>query len=103
VATLAEIAVCLADYAAGATMRQLAAALTADGIPTPTGKRSHWDPAVIRAILWSSMYWGAPVTLKSRAEKFPRDQRARYSKKSRTVLRPQEEQTALPLLSRRRL
>jgi len=84
------------DYAAGSTMRKLAAVLTADGIPTPTGKRAHWDPAVIRALLWSSIYWGVPVTSKSRAEKVPLDQRPQYSRKSRTVMRQLEEQTALP-------
>jgi site-specific DNA recombinase len=84
------------DYAAGMTLRKPAAALTADGIPTPTGKRAHWDPEVVRSLLRTSLYWGAPVTRKSRAEKIPLDQRAHYAGKSRTVMLPQEEQTALP-------
>jgi len=84
------------DYARGMTLRELAAALTAAGIPTATGKRAQWDAGVIRWILRTSLYWGAPVTLKSRAEKVPLDQRAHYRSKSRTVMLPQEEQTALP-------
>jgi hypothetical protein len=46
--------------------------------------------------LHSSIYWGEPVTLKSRSEKVPLDQRAHYSRKSRVVLLAKEEQTALP-------
>jgi len=84
------------DYAAGATLRELAAALTADGVPTPTRKRAIWDGGVIRALLRTSLYWGAPTTLKSRSEKVPLDQRSHYRSKSRTVMLPQEEQTALP-------
>ena len=44
------------DYASGMTLRQLAAALTADGVPTPTGKTPIWDPSVIRNLLSTSLY-----------------------------------------------
>jgi len=84
------------DYARGMTLRELAAALTADGVPTPTRKRATWSAGAIRTLLRTSLYWGAPKTRKSRAEKVPLDQRAHYRSKSRTVMLPQEEQTALP-------
>jgi site-specific DNA recombinase len=83
------------DYAAGMTLRALAAALTADGIPTSTGKHI-WDPTVVRQILQSSIYWGMPTTLKYRSERVSPDQRAFYKKKSRVVVLSKEEQTPLP-------
>ncbi len=45
-----------ADYTCGMTLRELAAALTADGIPTATGKRATWDPGVIRNLLRTPLY-----------------------------------------------
>jgi site-specific DNA recombinase len=84
------------DYAAGMTLRQLAAALTADCIPTPTGKRPNWNPVVIAYLLRASLYWGEPVTLKTRTEAVPPDRRAFYRGKSRTVVLPQEERAKLP-------
>ena len=79
------------NYAAGMTLRQLAATLTAEGVPTPTGKRPNWNPVVIAYLLRASLYWGEPVTLKTRSEAVPLDQRAFYRGKSRAVVLPQEE------------
>jgi site-specific DNA recombinase len=84
------------DYAAGMTLRELAAALTADGIPTATGKRATWDPIVVRNLLHTSLYWGAPTTLKTRSERVPLDRRAQYRSKSVARVLPIDEQTALP-------
>jgi site-specific DNA recombinase len=83
------------DYAAGMTLRQLAATLTADGIPTPTGKRPNWNPVVIAYLLRASLYWGEPVALKTRSETVPLDQRAFYRGKSRAVVLPQVERAKL--------
>lgn len=33
------------------TSRQIALELTSDGVPTPTGKASYWDPSSVRVIL----------------------------------------------------
>jgi hypothetical protein len=85
-----------ADYARGMKLRELAAALTADGIPTPSGKRATWDPGVIRNLLWTSLYWGAPTTGKTRSERVPLDRRAQYRAKSVARVLPREQQTALP-------
>ncbi|HKB48169.1 MAG TPA: recombinase family protein [Ktedonobacterales bacterium] len=84
------------DYAAGMTLRELAAALTADGIPTATGKRATWDPGVVRALLRTSLYWGAPTTGKTRSERVPLDRRAQYRGKSVARVLPIAERTALP-------
>ncbi len=85
------------DYAAGGmTLRELAATLTADGIPTPTGKRATWDPGVVRTLLRTTLYWGAPTTGKTRSERVPLDRRAQYRGKSVARVLPIAEQTALP-------
>lgn len=86
-----------ADYAGGMSLRQLAGALMTDNIPTATtrGKRV-WDPAVIRLILTTSLYWGEPVTLKWRLEPVPLNLRNQYSKKSKVVRRDLDEQIRLP-------
>jgi site-specific DNA recombinase len=85
-----------ADYARGMTLRELAAALTADGVPTATSKRATWDPGVVRNLLRTSLYWGAPTTGKTRSERVPLDRRAQYRGKSVARVLPREEQTALP-------
>ena len=41
----------------GASIRGIAAMLTADGIPTPRGA-SAWDPVVVRNMLRNSAYAG---------------------------------------------
>jgi site-specific DNA recombinase len=84
------------DYASGMTLRELAAALTADGVPTATGKRATWDPVVVRNLLRTSLYWGLPTTLKTRSERIPLDRRSHYRHKSVAVQLSREEHTTLP-------
>ena len=84
------------NYAGGMTLRAIAAALTAEGIPTATGRRATWDPTVTRQMLQNSIYWGMPTTLKWRSENVPPELRAFYAHKSRAIRLPQEEQTPLP-------
>ncbi len=84
------------DYAGGMTLRELAATLTADGVPTATGRTTIWDPAVVRNLLKTSLYWGEPVTLKTRSERIPPDQRAFYRNKRRVVARDSDDQIKLP-------
>jgi site-specific DNA recombinase len=95
-ATAPSVVRIFADYAAGTTLRMLAAALTAEGVPTPTGKRATWDPGVLRNLLRTSLYWGAPTTLKTRSERVPLDRRAHYRGKSVARVLPIDEQTTLP-------
>ena len=40
------------------THRQIALQLTAEGVPTPTGKVSYWDPSSVGVILQSEAYLG---------------------------------------------
>ena len=40
------------------THRQIAVQLTAEGVPTPTGKASYWDPSSVGVILQSEAYLG---------------------------------------------
>jgi DNA invertase Pin-like site-specific DNA recombinase len=40
------------------THRQIAVQLTAEGVPTPTGKTSYWDPSSVGVILQSEAYLG---------------------------------------------
>jgi len=84
------------DYARGMTLRELAASLTAEGIPTPTGKQPAWRSGVIRQLLKTSLYWGVPMTGKTRTERVPLSSRAHYANKSVARLLPTSEQVALP-------
>jgi len=84
------------DYAHGKTLREIAAALTAEGIPTPTRQNPIWGGGVIRYLLRQSIYWGAPMTGKTRTEPVPLDVRDQYARKSVARLLPVDEQTALP-------
>jgi site-specific DNA recombinase len=84
------------DYAHGATLREMAGALTAEGVPTPKGRNPVWKSGTVRTILRNSIYWGAPRTGKTRTERVPLDQRANYTRKSVARELPISEQVALP-------
>jgi site-specific DNA recombinase len=84
------------DYAAGQTLREIAAALTAEGVPTPKNRNPVWRSGAIRSILRNSIYWGAPRTGKTRTERVPLDQRAHYTRKSVARELPVSAQVALP-------
>ncbi len=79
---------------AGVSLRRIAAGLTADGIPTPTG-RVVWDANTVRWILWHPTYWGEPAALRWQSEEVPKAVRDQYKHKSRQVRRPAEQQIAL--------
>jgi hypothetical protein len=82
------------DYHAGASLRGLAASLTADAIPTPTGGTT-WDANTVRWILWHPTYWGEPAALRWQSEPVPKAVRDQYKHQSRQVRRPAEQQIAL--------
>jgi site-specific DNA recombinase len=53
------------DVSAGRTLRQIAAALTAGSIPTPTGKgKPRWNHQSVKWILQSPTYTGEPVAFR---------------------------------------
>jgi site-specific DNA recombinase len=81
---------------AGRTLRAIAAGLTADGIPTPSGRSTHWDPSVVRYLLNNPLYWGKPVALRLQLVPVAPSVRRHYARKSRLVTRPVEEQVPLP-------
>lgn len=92
------------DAAAGQTLRSIAAALTAEGIPTPAtyaGNKNGaaaWDHVVVRQILKHPTYWGKPRAFVSKAVHLTPQERMRGGYKHRTIraLRPDEERVELP-------
>lgn len=83
------------DYAHGATLREIAAALTAEGVPTPKNRNPVWKAGAVRVILRNSIYWGVPMTGKTRTERVPLEQRANYTRKSVARELPESEQVTL--------
>jgi site-specific DNA recombinase len=81
---------------AGKTLRGIAAQLTAEGVPTPTGKHAAWDANTIRWILWHPTYWGQPAALRYQEVAVEKHMRQFYAHKSRSVARPADEQIPLP-------
>jgi hypothetical protein len=71
------------DDVAGQTLRQIGAALTAEGVPTPSGRHPIWRGGVVRLLLLKSLFWGQPTTLKTQTEKAPLEQRATRASQSR--------------------
>lgn len=84
------------EYASGASLRGIAARLTAEGIPTPSGKRSIWDPTSVRWILVHPGYWGQHEALRSQRVAVEKAVRARYAEKTRRVWRTVGERILLP-------
>jgi site-specific DNA recombinase len=79
----------------GHTQRAIAADLTADGIPTPTGKQG-WDQNTIHLILTNPLYWGQGRALRRKLVLNPPSVRSQYRHKSREIWRPVEDQVPLP-------
>jgi site-specific DNA recombinase len=84
------------DAATGATIRGIAAALTAEGIPTPTGKHGRWDPTTIHHLLAHPTYHGHATALRYKLVPVPKHLRAFYATKHRSVKRPESEAVQLP-------
>jgi site-specific DNA recombinase len=72
---------------AGKTLRAIALGLTADGIPTPTG-RQGWTHPTVRWFLWQPVYTGQPRAFRQKI--------VREKGKKSMVTRPEEEQIVLP-------
>jgi DNA invertase Pin-like site-specific DNA recombinase len=92
------------DAATGQTLRAIAAALTAEGFPTPAtyaGARNGaraWDPTVVRQILVHPTYWGQPRAFVTKAIHVTPQERTRGGYKHRTIrtTRPGDEHVSLP-------
>jgi site-specific DNA recombinase len=84
----------LAD--AGGTLRGIAADLSRDGIPTPTGRHQAWDLTTVARFLRDPLYCGHPLTLRRKSVPVDKSVRHLYARRFREVPRPREEQIALP-------
>lgn len=74
---------------AGATLRSIATALTAEAIPTPTGRGKRWEVSSLHGILKNPIYAGRPSAYRWSQQR----DRGKY----RTVLRPESEWVSLPI------
>jgi site-specific DNA recombinase len=75
---------------AGDSLRSIAMALTAEGVPTPTGRGKRWEVVTLHSVLKNPIYTGQVYAY--RHQTLPRTGR-----QSRTVVkRPLEEQVRLP-------
>ena len=82
-----------AEAARGRGQEAIAADLTAEGVPTPTGKSTSWGQSTIRCILQNSFYVGRAASFRVRVYK----DYSRGTKNGRVVeVRPEEEWVALP-------
>ncbi|HKB46299.1 MAG TPA: recombinase family protein [Ktedonobacterales bacterium] len=82
--------------ARGDTLRRIAMELTADGIPTPTGKRVEWSPVAVEHILTHPTYCGQVAALRNQYVPVEKHLRAQYADKTRRIDRPMSEQIPLP-------
>src|SRR4051794_5248750 len=57
------------EIAAGGSARQMAIALTFEGVPTPKGYGTTWYWSTIRTIIWNPLYWGEPRAYRTRRER----------------------------------
>jgi site-specific DNA recombinase len=78
------------DALAGVSLRALACALTAEGIPAPSGQASWWM-STLRGILHNPVYTGQMVALRWRTV------RSASGRMNRQERRPAEEQVVLPV------
>jgi len=81
---------------AGMTLRGIAATLTAEGVPTPTGKQDAWDASSIMRLLRDPIYKGEARTLRRRSVPVDKSVRHLYKRRTREVPRPEDEQIPLP-------
>src|SRR5260221_8439811 len=84
------------EAASGKTIRRIALDLSADGIPTPTGKRALWSASAVAGILAHPTYWGQPAALRHLHVPVEKHLRSQYALTSRRVARPVEDQVPLP-------
>ncbi len=81
---------------AGKTLRGVAALLTSEGVPTPTGKTDAWDPSTVMRLLRDPIYKGEARTLRRRSVPVDKSVRHLYKRRTREVPRPEDEQIPLP-------
>jgi site-specific DNA recombinase len=80
---------------AGQPLRSIAAQLTREGIPTPTGK-TDWDQSSIQKLLRNPLYCGQAMTMRRKSVPLEKSVRHLYARRFREVPRPLEEQVPLP-------
>lgn len=93
-----------AESLSGKTLRNIAAGLTEEGIPSPAtyaGRRNgakFWDPGVVRQILLHPTYWGEPHAYATKSVPLSPQERVRggYKYRAKRVLTSADEQVALP-------
>lgn len=83
----------------GKTLRAIAADLTADGIPTPTGRSREWDPSTIRNLLKDPAYAGGHEAFRTKAEKLGPRERPHYRHSTRQVLSEEGQRIKIPASS----
>jgi site-specific DNA recombinase len=81
---------------AGQTLRSIAADLTTDGIPTPTGKHVEWDQSTVLMLLKNPLYCGRGMTLSHKSVPVDKAVRKDYARAFRATWRPVEERIPLP-------
>ena len=63
--------------------------LTAEGIPTPTGRGNRWEPATLHCLLTHPVYTGRAFAYRTKVERLK-------GGTTRSMLRPEAEHVALP-------
>jgi site-specific DNA recombinase len=80
----------------GASLRSIAATLTAERVPTPTGRSPVWDRSTLLKILHNPIYKGEARALRTRMVPVDPTVRDKYKHSTREVPRPDHEQVSLP-------
>ncbi|MDP9359112.1 MAG: recombinase family protein, partial [Chloroflexota bacterium] len=76
------------DVLRGKTLRSIVTSLTADGIPTPSGRGRRWEVSTLHHILTNPVYAGRAVAYRSQVE--------RRQGRTRTIVLPESEWVTLP-------
>lgn len=79
-----------ADMASGVTLRALSAALSAESVPTTSGRAKFWHPSTVRWVATNPAYTGEATAWRFTVRK------DRQRGTETVVLRPESEQVALP-------
>ncbi len=72
----------------GQTLRSIAMGITAEGIPTPSGRGKRWDVSTLHCVLTNPIYTGRAVAYRTKME--------RHKGKTRVIVLPESEWVDLP-------
>lgn len=84
------------EAAAGIPLRRIALALENEGVPTPTGRSTHWHFTVIRKLLVKPTYWGKHTVFRTKSIKLTTEERPHYKNRTKRILSPAEDAIVLP-------